>query len=222
MSETQARPRPHSGGQQPGQRRGRIGGWRALCLSLLLLYAGGFCAYLLVSLEMGKAEQLAPRPLGVVFTGAPGRLEFGADLLRKGQIERLFVSGVGRQTEQAELARSLGLPPPLADCCFALGYEATSTRGNFCEVQDLSATGWPRAADTPAYLVSSYYHLPRIALMRRRFWPGRDVQLIAASPPTWRKVPHLAALRTLAIEYNKLLITPLWLALGPRASCYLG
>jgi hypothetical protein len=142
-------------------------------------------------------------------------------LLREGQIERLFVSGVGRHTDKIELARSLGLPSPLADCCFALGYEATSTRGNFCEVQDLSATGWPRAADTPAYLVSSYYHLPRIALMRRRFWPGRDVQLIAASQPTWRKVPHLAALRTLAIEYNKLLITPLWLALGPRASCYL-
>lgn len=69
----------------------------------------------------------------VVLTGAAGRIERGAALLRHGRAERLFISGVDRDTGKASISRMYHIRMATMRCCVELGHEAIDTRSNAVE-----------------------------------------------------------------------------------------
>jgi len=141
----------------------------------------------------------------VVLTGGSGRLEAGLDLLAEGMTERLFVSGVYRGVEVAELLQSQRHSPAQVACCIALGYTATDTVGNAMETADWAAA----EGVTSLRLVTAHYHMRRSLLEFRRILQG--ITLIPhpivpreiADRPWWRSA---RTTRLLAVEYSKFLI----------------
>ncbi len=141
----------------------------------------------------------------VVLTGGGGRLGAGLDLLARGRGGKLFVSGVYRGVEVAELLRASRQSPGELECCVELGHNAIDTRSNANE------TGQWVAAEgiTSLRLVTASYHMPRSRVEFRRAMP--TVRLIAhpVFPPNvrideWWRWPGTTSL--LIGEYSKYLI----------------
>ena len=142
-----------------------------------------------------------PQPAGsertdgvVVLTGAPGRIDRGLEALRRGWADQLFVSGVDREVKPHEFAAQYKVRSAMMACCVTLGFEATDTRGNGRE------TGaWVRSEKIRTLrVVTNDWHMRRAELELRRNLPG-GIELVADA------VPSHPSLRTLFLEYNKLL-----------------
>ncbi len=141
----------------------------------------------------------------VVLTGGSLRLEAGLSLFSRGLSEKLFVSGVHRGVDVAELLRVSRQTPKTLDCCIILGYAADNTRGNARETAD-----W---MDKEGYLsmrlVTANYHMPRSLFELRQVLPHADIITHAVSPAhvklhAWWISPGTAFL--LVREYTKLLL----------------
>lgn len=123
-----------------------------------LIFAAGFVAFahkvdnLRPPLNISKADGI------VVWTGkGGGRLETGADLLRRNKGERLLISGVNAKTSLGAIKDLVILPDAKADCCIDLDYKAEDTIGNARET-----AGWAKALGYEhIILVTSSYHMPR-------------------------------------------------------------
>ena len=103
----------------------------------------------------------------VVLTGGAGRLSTGLDLLKKGQAARLFVSGVHRGVEVAELLRVSRQDPDALECCIEVGHDATDTAGNARET-----ARWMAAEGLSSLLlVTANFHMPRSLAEFRRVMP---------------------------------------------------
>ncbi|MDX1401191.1 MAG: YdcF family protein [Kiloniellales bacterium] len=159
-------------------------------------------------------EQQLPRAPGdvttkveavVVLTGGSGRLQQGLDLLSADMGKKLYVSGVYRGVEVAELLRISRSTPEELECCISLGYEADNTRGNALETAKwLQEEGYNKIR-----LVTASYHMPRSLLEFRRVMP--EIEIIAHPvfssnyhQDDWWRWPGSA--RLLASEYTKYLI----------------
>lgn len=150
----------------------------------------------------------------VVLTGGAGRLVAGLELLAEGRAAKLFVSGVYRGVDVAEILRVFRQAPEDLECCVELGHGAADTRGNAHE----TARWMTREGLSSLRLVTASYHMPRSLAEFRRAMPG--VRLIAhpvfpahVRVELWWRWPGTAAL--LAGEYSKFLIasvTPGWVA----------
>jgi len=94
----------------------------------------------------------------VVWTGkGGGRLETGAELLRRNKGERLLISGVNAKTSLDAIKELVILPDARAECCIDLDYEAEDTIGNARET-----ASWAKALGYEhIILVTSSYHMPR-------------------------------------------------------------
>lgn len=140
----------------------------------------------------------------VVLTGGSGRLGTGFDLLSRDLAKKLFVSGVYRGVEVAELLQITQRAAEEIGCCVILGYDAEDTLGNAAETAAWMAENGYRSLR----VVTANYHLPRGLLELRRVMP--DVVLIAHPvfpeyvrlDPWWRW-PGTAQL--VVGEYNKYL-----------------
>jgi uncharacterized SAM-binding protein YcdF (DUF218 family) len=148
----------------------------------------------------------------VVLTGGAGRLAAGLELLAQGRAAKLYISGVYRGVDVAEILRVFRQAPAEMECCVELGYSATDTRGNARETgQWMAAAGF-----TSLRLVTASYHMPRSMAEFRGAMP--DVRLVAhpvfpaqVHIDSWWRWPGTAAL--LAGEYSKFLIAaviPVW------------
>ncbi len=141
----------------------------------------------------------------VVLTGGSGRLEAGLALLRANPGARLFVSGVYRGVDVAELLRLDREIPEAVRCCVELGHAADDTRGNARE-----SAVWVAAHGFRAIrLVTGNYHMPRSVLEFQRAMPGVTIEphpIIVESVRLdgWWYRPGTAAL--LAGEYLKYLV----------------
>ena len=151
----------------------------------------------------------------VVLTGGSGRLSKGLELLAQKNAEKLFVSGVYRGVEVAELLRLSRQAPEELSCCIALGYEADNTRGNAIE-----SAAWMRKNDFSSLrLVTATYHMPRSLIEFRRQMPNIEIvphPVLSAhfKQSQWWRYPGSTSL--LASEYTKFLIALLrarWAAL---------
>ncbi len=151
----------------------------------------------------------------VVLTGGSGRLSKGLELLAQKNAEKLFVSGVYRGVEVAELLRLSQQAPEELSCCIALGYEADNTRGNAIET-----AAWMRENGFLSLrLVTATYHMPRSLVEFRRQMPSIEIlphPVLSAhfKQRQWWRYPGSASL--LASEYSKFLIALLrarWAAL---------
>jgi len=146
----------------------------------------------------------APADGIVVLTGGADRLAVGLDLLKRGEAQRLLISGVHPDTGAADLSENSIGTAELFDCCIDLGRAAHNTRGNALEAAD-----W---ATSHAYkrliIVTSDYHMPRTLIEFRAAMPHiqllpypvrpRDIHL-----DNWWRYPGTA--RLLASEYAKYL-----------------
>lgn len=141
----------------------------------------------------------------VVLTGGAGRLSAGLDLLARGRGGKLFISGVYRGVEVAEILRASRQSPEDLECCVELGHDAHDTRSNANE------TGQWVAAEgiTSLRLVTASYHMPRSRVEFRRAMP--TVRLIAhpvfpsnVRIDEWWRWPGTTSL--LIGEYSKYLI----------------
>ena len=154
----------------------------------------------------------------VVLTGGAGRLGAGLELLARGRGEKLFVSGVYRGVDVAEILRASRQSPEKLECCVELGHDAVDTRGNANETgQWMAAEGF-----TSLRLVTASYHMPRSRVEFRRAIPAARLIAHPVFPAqvrigNWWRWPGTATL--LIGEYSKYLIAvaaSFWL--GPARS----
>ena len=141
----------------------------------------------------------------VVWTGkGGGRLETGAELLRKNKGERLLISGVNKTTTMGSIKKLVELSDSTADCCVDLDYKAEDTAGNARETANwVKALGYEHII-----LVTSAYHMPRAeieinaAIGRVKITP---YPVIAKDRKHWLK--NGGRFKRLFQEYGKLLLT---------------
>lgn len=156
-----------------------------------LFYALGFLYFALT----------LPGPIGatktdavLVPTGGPGRIGRGLEVLRDGNAEKMFVSGVDPEVKPQEFAREFDVRARELRCCITLGYLAVDTRSNAGEAAQWLATNDIRTVR----LVTTDWHMRRAAAELRHSIPGH-VAVIEDG------VPSEPALGPLFLEYNKLL-----------------
>jgi len=93
----------------------------------------------------------------VVLTGGSERLSAGLALLKAKLADKLFISGVHRGVDVAELLRLSQQEPEEMNCCITLGYDAEDTVGNARE----SAVWMAKNGFHSLRIVTANYHIPR-------------------------------------------------------------
>jgi uncharacterized SAM-binding protein YcdF (DUF218 family) len=149
----------------------------------------------------------------VVLTGGSERLAEGLSLLAEGHAGKLFVSGVYRGVDVAELLTVTRSGGGSVANRIALGHDADDTRGNARETAAwMTDEGFSRLR-----LVTAAYHMPRSLFEFRQAMP--DVVVIAhpvypenVRLDAWWRYPGTFSL--LAGEFSKLLLaqTRVWSA----------
>jgi len=153
----------------------------------------------------------------VVLTGGSLRLRSGLDLLREGRGRQLFVSGVNREVDLAELLHVAGNAPDWAACCVALGHNADNTLGNAQE----TAAWMRRYGYRSLRLVTAWYHMRRSLLEFARAMPEVAIAPHPVFPENVRQRHWWARPGTVALilsEYGKYLAAlcrPVLLGLQP-------
>jgi len=140
----------------------------------------------------------------VVLTGGSERTATGMALLAAGKADRLFISGVHKGVDVAEILRLNRAPNPALAPSIVLGYAADDTVGNAAET-----AAWIAGQHLDSLrLVTAAYHMRRSLWEFRRAMPG--VRIIphpvfpdAVKYRVWWRKPGTAAL--LATEYSKYL-----------------
>jgi len=173
-------------------------------LLAVAIWGVGFLLFLQI-IPRAAPRQAAPADAVVVLTGGSLRLDAGLALLASGQARKLFVSGVHRGVDVAELLRLSRQSPESVDCCIVLGYTADDTRGNARETAEWMAKEGFRSL----WLVTASYHMPRGALEFRSVMAGVTILPYPVFPPNvrvddWWRWPGTALL--LIGEYNKYLM----------------
>jgi uncharacterized SAM-binding protein YcdF (DUF218 family) len=171
---------------------------------LATLWVGGFIAFAngIPTAPVAPAEKTDAI---VVLTGGSLRLETGLRLLEQGAAKKLFVSGVPRIVETAELLRLQKREPDTLQCCIVLGHDADDTVGNAAE----TAAWAGNAGYRTIRLVTANYHMPRSLLEFRAAMPGTAILAHPVSPENvkherWYRYPGTAWL--IAGEYTKFIL----------------
>ncbi len=155
----------------------------------------------------------------VVLTGGSERLTTGLDLLKRRRARKLFVSGVYRGIEVAELLRLSRQAPSELECCIVLGYAADNTQGNASE----TAAWMAKEKFRSLRLVTGSYHMRRSLLEFASVMP--DIKVVphpvfpeAVKQDEWWLWPGTAHL--IATEYMKYLVAlgRTWLGFTGRPS----
>jgi len=140
----------------------------------------------------------------VVLTGGRERVGTGITLLAAGRADRLFVSGVHKGVDVAEILRSAHANRPDLAGSIVLGHAADDTVGNAAET-----AAWIAGQKVGSLrLVTAAYHMRRSLLEFRQAMP--DIAIIphpvfpeAVKSREWWRWPGTAEL--LATEYSKYL-----------------
>ncbi|HEY3920213.1 MAG TPA: YdcF family protein [Stellaceae bacterium] len=148
-----------------------------------LLRGGGALAALLAVLwlvGLWRFAETIPRSVAepdratdaiVVLTGGALRVEGGLRLLAEGKAKKLFISGVYRGVDVAELLHVSRQSPDSAACCIVLGHAAADTAGNARETAQ-----WMRQEGYHSLrLVTASYHMPRSLLEFARAMPDKEI-----------------------------------------------
>lgn len=171
---------------------------RALSLLLLLW----LFAFLWFAIALPRPHPEGTTDAVIVLTGGPGRIERGISVLAGGRANRMLVSGVDRQVRSREFRHEYSVPGRLMRCCVTLGFDAFDTRSNAAETARWVASNRIRSLR----LVTNDWHMRRARFELARALPAGITVIEDA-------VPSEPSLRTLFLEYNKLLlrrISSLW------------
>jgi len=178
--------------------------WIGLLLLLLVLIWYGGLLWFTRTMPMTLPDGTTLTDAIVVLTGGSERLRSGLELLSARKGRKLFISGVYRGVEVAELMGTLRGSPADFDCCVTLGYTADDTRGNARE----TAVWMAEEGFRSLRLVTSAYHMKRSLFEFRRALPTAKIIPHPVFAPTvkrnnWWLWPGTT---TLYIgEYNKYL-----------------
>lgn len=138
----------------------------------------------------------------VVLTGGGGRIGRGLEALDKGWARQMLVSGVDREVRPREFQAEYKVPTRLMRCCVTLGFESVDTQSNARE----TARWLARYKIKSVRLVTTDWHMTRAAYELKRMMP-KNVTILRDA------VPSKPSLRTLFLEYNKLIfrrLSVLW------------
>lgn len=141
----------------------------------------------------------------VVLTGGSERLAEGLSLLAQGRAGKLFVSGVYRGVDVAELLSVTQSGGDLVTHRIALGHDADDTRGNARETAAwMAEEGFQRLR-----LVTAAYHMPRSLFEFHQAMPEAEIIPHPVFPANvrldaWWRYPGTFTL--LAGEFSKLLL----------------
>jgi uncharacterized SAM-binding protein YcdF (DUF218 family) len=157
----------------------------------------------------------------VVLTGGSRRLGAGLEILARGDAKKLFVSGVHPDVAKTEIAGVDRRLEALAECCLALGYEATDTVGNAVE----TARWMRREGFTSLALVTATYHMPRSLAEFHHMLPEARIVAYPVFPDNfkrdeWWRWPGSAAL--VVAEYHKYMLTRLRFGLAEAVGARVG
>lgn len=151
----------------------------------------------------------------VVLTGGSGRLQEGFELLMRNKAEKLFISGVYRGLDVAELLKIGRQIPKEVECCVVLGYDADDTAGNARE----TAAWMTQEGFRSLRLVTANYHMRRSLLEFRHALPNTLIIPNPIFPETfkqdgWWRWPGTTSL--IATEYTKFLFAQMrvWTSSG--------
>ena len=141
----------------------------------------------------------------VVLTGGSQRLAKGVDLLHEKKAPKLFISGVGENSNKMNLLILSGkLPDNINEMLddIELGYEAKSTRGNALEVAKWAKNNNVRTIN----LVTSNYHVTRSLSEFRKYSSELEVFIVPVFPEevkieNWWQ--HGNSKKLLIVEYLK-------------------
>ena len=141
----------------------------------------------------------------VVLTGGPLRLKAGLELLEAGKAKKLFVSGVGKNVDLAELLHAAQTSPASVKCCVALGHEAADTTGNAIETRQwMEHEGFHSLR-----LVTASYHMQRSLIEFRHAMPDMTIVPNPVFPDSFKRNHWWAWPGTFALivtEYQKYLV----------------
>jgi len=180
----------------------RIAGVLALVLAMLwLIGLWRFAAGL--PRDIAKPDEATDAI--VVLTGGSLRVEGGLRLLAEGKAKKLFISGVYRGVDVAELLRVSRQSPDAVACCVVLGHTADNTAGNARETaQWMQSEGFRSLR-----LVTASYHMPRSMLEFTRAMPDKEIVPNPVFPEALRETPwwrSRTGLLLIAGEYTKYLV----------------
>ena len=195
-----------------GRRAARIGGLGvAALLAFALSWTGGL-VWFAVGMPDRVEDPASETDAIVVLTGGTRRLGVGLSLLMQGRAKKLFVSGVHRGVDVAELLRVARQSPAEVECCIALGYAADNTAGNAAE----TARWMAEQKYASLRLVTASYHMPRSLLEFHHAMP--DARIVphpvfpeGFQPADWWR--HADSLGVVAVEYTKSVAVALRIAL---------
>ena len=184
--------------------------WTSRLVGFALLIVGSALVAGLIEfandLPRGAASTDQETDAIVVLTGGSGRLSEGLQLLVQGKAKKMFISGVYRGVDVAEILDMAQHDPETLTGRIALGHEADDTLGNARETaQWMEAEGF-----TSLRLVTANYHMPRSLAEFRHAMPKVTLVMHPVSPPNvrldeWWRWPGTATL--VATEYVKFLIS---------------
>lgn len=159
------------GAEKSKGRRRAVHGWMALALVGAVLWGGGL-VWFAEAIPKAIEDPDTATDAVVVLTGGTGRLSAGIELIDQGKARKLFVSGVYRGVDVAQILRVTRRQDSGLDCCLVLGHTADDTRGNAKETAQ-----WVREEGYSSLrLVTSSYHMRRSLLEFRRTMP--DVKIV--------------------------------------------
>ena len=127
----------------------------------------------------------------------------------------MFVSGVARGVDVAQLLRVAQRKPQEMTCCIVIGYAADNTEGNARETAE-----WMRSQGFRSLrLVTASYHMPRSLLEFHRVMPSLRIIAHPVFPARfkharWWMWPGTASL--LASEFTKFIIAKVRTAVKPN------
>jgi uncharacterized SAM-binding protein YcdF (DUF218 family) len=178
---------------------------RTVLLAICLMAAGWAAGFVAFGVSMARAVEDADTRTDaiVVLTGGSERLAKGLALLDQGMGKMLFISGVHKGVDLAELLHRAGRDQATS-ANIVLGHAADDTIGNAAETAQ-----WMEASHfTSLRLVTASYHLRRASLEFRRAMPGVTIVANPVFPDAfkikeWWRWPGTAHL--LATEYTKYL-----------------
>ncbi|MGE5546691.1 MAG: YdcF family protein [Solirubrobacterales bacterium] len=170
---------------------------------LALAWSLGFL-WFVASVPAAVEDRSTPTDAIVVLTGGSERLATGVQLMEEGLAHKLFVSGVHKDVDVAEILKLAHAGRSEIACCVVLGYSAGDTVGNAAE----TAAWMTGERFQSVRLVTGAYHMPRSLLEFRHAMPKvaivpHPVFPDAVKSREWWRWPGTAAL--LATEYSKYL-----------------
>lgn len=173
-----------------------------VCTLSLFIWTMGYILFMLVIFSL-SAPMLPPKAdAAVILTGGSKRVQSGFELLQRGIVPKIFISGVHPDVKLDELLAQYDQNlTPAQKAQIHLGKEALDTEGNAQEAID-----WTKQQNiNHVILVTATYHMPRALYEFQARSPDLKISPASVTPPKYS--PQFRHFWWLGLkEYNKLLV----------------